>query len=69
MSKLNHGPSADASSGLYLAKTVIIVLQTLIMLGDGGHGSKVNKDGCQEFISCGTYPPCLDTAWTLDMPT
>ena len=44
-------------------------VKTMVVLGDGGHRSTVNKDGCQEFISCGTYIPCLDTAWTMDTPT
>ena len=35
-------------------------LYSLIVLGDGGHRGTVNKDGCQEFISCGTYPPSLN---------
>ena len=33
----------------------------MIVLGDGGHHGTVNKDGCQEFISYGTYLPCMDT--------
>ena len=42
--------------------------ETLIVLGDGGHRGTVNKDGCQEFISCGTYPPCLNTGQTHLIP-